>query len=279
LVHRPGDTDMPSPRRPVAFIVASTDHGMMIVNRNDYRMMASNQAYGVGFRLLTDSSYDSDEAEVVVALLNARRTHFGDGVKVLDIGANIGVFTVEWARHMTAWGEVMAFEAQERVFYALAGNITVNNCFNARAIWAAVTSQCGMMRVPVPNYLAPASFGSLELRPKENNEEIGQPVDYREDRMDTVTALSIDSLTLARLDLMKVDVEGMEIEVLEGARRTIDALHPILVVENIKSDLGELQKYLDRYGYRRFNLGLNTVAIHSADPTFRAIRDKRITKA
>ena len=109
---------MSFPRRPIAFVLVSTNHGTMIVNRNDYRMTASNQGYGVGHRLLTESSYDSDEAEVVVALLNARRAHFGDGVKILDIGANIGVFTVDWARHMSNWGDVLAFEAQERVCYA-----------------------------------------------------------------------------------------------------------------------------------------------------------------
>lgn len=161
----------------------------------------------------------------------------------------------------------------------LAGNISVNNCFNARAVWAAVTSQCGVMRIPVPNYMAPASFGSLELRPREGNEEIGQPVDYRDEHMTTVTAVSIDSLTLARSDLMKVDVEGMEMEVMEGARKTIDLHHPILVVENIKTDAEALDKYLDRYGYRRFRAELNIVAIHPTDPTNRAIRDKRITEA
>ena len=65
---------------------------------------------------------------------------------------------------MTGWGQVLAFEAQERIYYALAGNIAINNCFNARALHAAVTSEAGRMKIPAPDYLAPASFGSLELR-------------------------------------------------------------------------------------------------------------------
>ena len=81
-------------------------------------------------------------------LLTQRRQHFGDGVVVVDCGANIGVHTVAWAKGMTGWGQVLAIEAQERIFYALAGNITINNCFNARAFNAAVGAADGVLRVP-----------------------------------------------------------------------------------------------------------------------------------
>ena len=47
-------------------------------------------------------------------------------------GANIGVHTVEWARHMYGWGNVIAIEAQERLYYSLCGNISLNNCLNVR---------------------------------------------------------------------------------------------------------------------------------------------------
>ena len=56
----------------------------------------------------------------------------------LDCGANIGVHAVNWARHIFPEGQVLAIEAQERIFYALAGNLLLNNVHNARAIWAAV---------------------------------------------------------------------------------------------------------------------------------------------
>jgi FkbM family methyltransferase len=251
---------------PIAFILASTFHGTMIVNRFDYRPVEPGRIYGVGIQLLNNSTYQPDETALVTSLLSRRRRHFGDGVNVLDIGANIGAFTVAWARHMAGWGQVLAVEAQERIYYALAGNIAVNNCFNARAICAAVTSQCGAMRVPVPNYLVPGSFGSLELRRSEHNENIGQPVDYNEGQMVSVNAITVDSLDLPRLDLMKVDVERMELEVLEGAREAIEHYHPILVVENLKTDRAMLRNVLDSYGYKYFVSGMNFVAIHPSDP-------------
>jgi FkbM family methyltransferase len=256
---------MRPPRRRIAFILASTNHGTMILNRFDYRMTEPGKGYGAGFMLLNTSEFDMEEARVVIALLDARRRHFGDGVQVLDIGANIGVFTIEWARHMAGWGGVLAIEAQERIFCALAGNIAINNCFNARPMWAAVNNQPGMMRVPVLNPFVPASFGSLELRQRTDAEEIGQNVDYRDDHMVAIPAVSVDSLGLSRLDLMKVDVEGMELEVLEGARRTIERFHPILIVEKIKVDQDALGRYLDAYGYQKLMMGLNVVAIHPTD--------------
>jgi FkbM family methyltransferase len=270
---------MAPPPRPIAFILASTDHGTMILNRYDQIVVGPNQGYGVSFNLLNRSKFDESEAALVIALLNARRQHFGDGVTALDLGANIGVFTVEWARHMTGWGSVLAVEAQERIFHALAGNVAINNCFNAHPVWAAVTSEEGWMRIPVPNYLSAASFGSLPLRPGTAMGDFGQAVDYSAERTVPVRTISVDSLGLTRLDLMKVDVEGMEMEVLQGARQTIARFQPILVVEHIKSDRAALNAYLDSFGYSRFVSGLDSVAIHPSDPTLAALQRPLSTPA
>jgi FkbM family methyltransferase len=264
---------MAQPSRRIAFVLASTNHGTMIVNRFDFRETEPGKGYGVGFMLLHSSCYEPEEVAIVTSLLDARRQHFGDGVNVLDIGANIGVFTLEWAKHMTGWGNVLAFEAQERVFHALAGNIAINNCFNARPFWAAVASEPGVIGMPVPNYLAPGSFGSLELRQGPRNRGIGQPIDYSEDKLADVSAISVDSLALDRVDLMKIDVEGMEMEVLEGARRTIETHHPILTIEELKSDRAALRTWLDGFGYKSFVSGLNVIAIHTDDPTGQMVRD------
>ena len=175
--------------RPIAFVLASTDHGTVIVNRFDY----GPGGFGVGYQLFSHTYYDASEIAVTKTFLNSKRRHFGDGVVALDLGANIGLFSVEWAKHMTNWGRVISVEAQERIFYALAGNITINNCFNAQAIFAAVTEEVGQMQIPALNYLTASSFGRLELRQRDMTENIGQPVDYRPERMTTVCTLSIDS--------------------------------------------------------------------------------------
>src|ERR1700730_14891489 len=82
--------------------------------------------------------------------------------------------------------------------------IAINNCFNALAINAAVSSESGVMQIPSPNYLVPSSFGSLELRKRNGNEFIGQHIDY--ENLVNVRKLALDEYNLPRVDLIKIDV-------------------------------------------------------------------------
>jgi FkbM family methyltransferase len=257
----------PLPPRKVAFIIASTDHGTMIVNRFDYHAESDGRGFGVGFKILNEASHELGEISIASFVLESRRKLYGDGVVAVDCGANIGTHTVSWARQMTGWGSVIAIEAQERIYYALAGNVAINNCFNTRLIHAAAGERNGVMKIPNPNYFAPASFGSLELKPAENSELIGQTIDYSDAKLVPVDAITIDSLALNRLDLLKIDVEGMECEVLEGAKRTIRRSLPVVIIEHIKTGPGEIVKFLRHHGYHMGELGLNILAIHPTDKT------------
>lgn len=252
--------------RPVAFVIASSDHGTLIVNRNDYAQQGDG-FIGVGCQVLSNSSFDRYEIDFALSMLEARRKLYGDGVFALDCGANVGVHTVEWAKLMHGWGSVIAVEAQERVFYALCGNITINNCFNARAIWGAVGAENGEIVVPKPNYLVPGSYGSLEIRQSARTEFIGQAIDYSEQAGQRTRLFTIDSLALPRVDFIKIDIEGMEMEALAGAAQTIRRFRPQMIIEKIKSDETALQNWLAAEGYRMAPFGGNLVAIHSSDPS------------
>jgi FkbM family methyltransferase len=260
--------------RPIAYVLASTNHGSMIVNRNDQAEYDSGEKFGVGFQLLTRSSFDPEEVNLALMFLNQRRNDFGPGVVALDGGANIGVHTVEWARHMHGWGRVVSFEAQEYVFYALAGNIALNNCWNASARWMALGERVGHIDIPKPDYLSPGSFGSLELRPRAVTEFIGQEVSY--DPRDCVRTqmTSIDALELERLDFLKLDIEGMEADALRGARATLERCRPIVMAEMFKSNVDELVSLLEAAGYHVITEGggMNLVAFHESDPARQQIR-------
>jgi len=252
-------------RRKLAFVLASSNHGTMIVSRLDYRMIDPQHGYGVGYQLLENACFDPSEVTLAINLLARRREHFGDGVVAVDCGANIGVHTIEWATAMTEWGSVLAIEAQERIYYALAGNIAINNCFNAIAIHAAVSSESGVMTIPNPDYLVPSSFGSLELRPRSGTEFIGQAIDYSKTAM--VRRVALDEFNLPRLDLIKLDVEGMELEALQGATQTILRTRPIMLIERIKTDASQLEQWLVAHGYVILEAGINLLAIHASDKT------------
>jgi FkbM family methyltransferase len=252
--------------RKLAFVLAASRHGTMIVNRLDYRMINANEGFGVGLQILEKGAFDPEEVKLAVGLLAARRRHHGDGVMAIDCGANIGVHTIEWAVAMTGWGSVFAIEAQERIYYALAGNIAINNCFNAMALHAAVSSEPGVMTIPNPNYMLPSSFGSLELRQSANNEFIGQAINYTENTAE-IRKVTIDEFDLPRVDFIKLDVEGMELEALAGAEKTITSRRPILLVEKIKTNAEQLHRWFGDRGYVLREAGLNILAIHSDDKT------------
>lgn len=252
-------------RRPAPFVLVSSGHGTMIANHNDVQMTSNERGYGVGHQLFTSSYFDPEEVDIVLTLLKFRRELFGSGVVALDCGANIGVHTVEWAKSMYGWGSVIAVEAQERIYYALAGNIAINNCFNANAIHAAIGSGVGELDIPVPDYTKRSSFGSLELKKREKTEFIGQEVSYAKEDCKKTRLLSIDSLDLDRIDLIKLDIEGMELEALEGAARSIQKFKPQMLIEWIKSDKQALIKLLLGYGYTLYEMGINLLAIHKTD--------------
>jgi len=263
---------MSAPKRPLPFVLVASAHGTLIVNRHDYHMIDAERGYGVGYDILNSSLYKPDEVANALYLLTLRRECFGDGVVAIDCGANIGVHTIEWAKMMQGWGRVIAIEAQERIYYALAGNIAINNCFNATALLAAVGAEPGRITVPQPDYTKPASFGSLELRQNAGNEFIGQAIDYAPGKGKDVPLVTIDALALERLDFLKIDIEGMELEALNGAKGAIAKFQPQIFVETIKTDKRALAAMLGGLGYQQFPLGMNLLAVHNSDPALAKLK-------
>ncbi len=264
--------------RPAPFVLISSYHGSLIINRNDVHRIDEKRAYGVGHQIMTASCYDPAEVGFVRELLRLRRHYHGNGVTAVDCGANIGVHSIEWARLMHGWGHVWSFEAQEKIYYALAGNIALNNCLNVTARLAAVGAEVGEMEIPEPDYLRPASFGSLELKPAARPEFIGQQINYTRGKT-RVPLVSLDSLGLPRADFIKMDVEGMEEEALAGAAGCIEAHHPALVVEVVKSDRERLRSFLIGRFYAVFDIGMNFLAVHQDDPALKHLKsvDGKVT--
>lgn len=260
--------------RPAAFVLTATQHGTMIVNRFDYHDDLDdslNPVFGVGHDLLNEGMSSTDEINYATALLTVLREQRGDGVAAIDCGANIGTFAIPWAVHMTGWGSVMAFEPQRMLYYTLCGNTVLNNCANIQAEHAAVGSEVGMIHVPVLDYFTPSSFGSLELRCSYRNQPIGQKVDYRKSYK--VRLVSLDSLQLPRLDLLKIDVEGMETDVLDGAMETITRHRPVLVIEWVKCKLDGLVPRLTALDYVFLNFApMSIIALHKDDPVLKFIQ-------
>jgi FkbM family methyltransferase len=198
------------------FVVASVMGSAMIVNRLDYDPQKPHQ--GVGIELLEQGRRDPALTLLVYKLALARRGSRGDGVVIIDGGANIGSYTVEWARFMRGWGEVIAFEPQRWPFAALCGNLAINNCFNVTFRNAAIGERAAEAVVPYWRPDEPHNFGALAFGTAADSHLLCEMV-------------AIDDLTLPRLDILKLDVEGMEPQAIKGAFHTIHRLKPVIIAE------------------------------------------------
>jgi FkbM family methyltransferase len=139
------------------------------------------------------------------------------GDVVLDVGANIGTVTLPLARRLGPSGLVIAFEPQRIIFQHLCANIALNGLTHVDARRAAVGAAAGSISVPSVSAATSTNFGAVTLL---GNTE-GEPVPL----------IAIDDLNLERCALIKIDVEGMEGDVLRGAERTIARARPAVYFE------------------------------------------------
>lgn len=157
---------------------------------------------------------------------------------VVEVGANIGAHTVELSRLVGRHGRVYAFEPQRLVFQNLCANLALNQCQNIYAYQMAAGEKNGILVVPPVSYESRNNFGGISLL---DRNALGE----------TVPLLTVDSLGLSRCDFLKVDVEGMECNVLQGARATIEKYRPALYLENDRKEHSpELIALVKSLGYR-----------------------------
>jgi FkbM family methyltransferase len=141
------------------------------------------------------------------------------GDTVVEVGANIGAHTVHLAELVGPAGQVLAFEPQRVVFQILCANIVLNEAFNVRTFNAGSGAVPGMLRLPEIDYAAPGSnFGAVSLVGASHGADV--PI------------IPLDTLDLPALRLIKIDVEGMEADVIQGAAGHIRRHRPLLYVEN-----------------------------------------------
>jgi FkbM family methyltransferase len=144
---------------------------------------------------------------------------------VMDVGANIGMHTLSLANLVKNEGFVFSFEPQRIAFEFFSANILLNNLTNVFPMHAGVSDKPGEMLVPVINPAKMANAAAFAIEGHETG--------------DVVRIVTLDSIPLMRCNLIKIDVEGMELKVLEGARQTILKHRPIIFVENNKPENSE----------------------------------------
>jgi FkbM family methyltransferase len=237
--------------RPRYNVVTATEHGTFIVNRWDI---------GVGDHLAKSGSCEPAEIDLFRAVIQSLGR---DDPVVLDIGANIGIRSVCLGEMVRPRGRVHAFEAQRIVFNMLAGNIALNSLENVWCHHLAVGAGAGRIAIPQFDYTRHLSFGSVEFGPRQL-QEIGQQRRHDPATEETVELVSIDGLGFPAVHFIKIDVEGMELDVLRGAAQTIRRDLPVIYVEVLKCDRRAMARWLIDAGYRLFPNDYNWLCLPPA---------------
>jgi len=163
----------------------------------------------------------------------------------VDAGANIGLVSVPIAQMVKAKnGIVHAFEIQRPLFHALCGTAVLNDLNNLNIHHMGLGAEPSVLKMPAIDYGTPQDFGLVSLVDQSG-----------EDSRETVAITSIDALELPRLDFLKIDVEGMEIDVLRGGRRMIESFQPWAWVESWKCDIEDIKRQFSGLRYKFYRAG------------------------
>jgi FkbM family methyltransferase len=199
---------------------------------------------------------------------------------IVDAGANWGYFSLLAAAAVGGRGAVIALEPDPRHFARLTRNVEMNRFANVSARQAAAASRDGT--VTLDGYAEDAeNRGVSRIADREN---IAHRFEVACTTIDRVTA------SCARVDAVKIDVEGAELDVLEGMRDGLAAkryasivleLHPALLREQ-GIDPAECIDALLGHGYRGWSIDLAADAYRSAtapdrpvEPLLRPLGDWR----
>jgi FkbM family methyltransferase len=144
------------------------------------------------------------------------------GMVVLDIGANIGYYTLVAAKLLRGEGRVHAFEPSPENYRLLVKNIEANGFTNVTAVPKAVAGENGRVEL----FLDGLNFGGPSLSRRNIPETAGSIF---------VEAVTLDAYLAQtsepRVDLVKMDTQGTEGRILEGAARTLESSRPKIIME------------------------------------------------
>ena len=144
------------------------------------------------------------------------------GDTVIDVGANVGFMAALFCELVGDRGQVYAFEPSPHVFRKLERVISLNGLWSVEAVNAG----CGSEAAAGTLYRIGASSGNASLVPPE--------IALWNSMYEQVDLVRLDDFLLAReetVDFLKIDTEGYESAVLEGAREVLERDHPTLYIE------------------------------------------------
>lgn len=164
------------------------------------------------------------------------------GAVFVDVGSSEGDFALLAARLVGPTGRVIAFEPDPDNVETIRANVAANR-FDTVTVHAAALSD----RDGEATLYQSAVSGWHSLLPNLEN---------RDHNVVTVPVMRLDSVDLDRLDMIKIDVEGAEVAVLNGARAALTRHRPVVLLDthpSLGADVAALQAFFDDLGYDAFD--------------------------
>jgi len=194
---------------------------------------------------------------------------------VLDIGANLGTFCIPLAKKVPKH-IYHVFEPQRIVYYQLCANTFINGLDNVHCYNFGLSDKEARLVLSMPDYVNEGNIGafSMDKEVRENEYEC-----KTEGVQEPLVVFTLDSGAHQNVRLIKIDVEGHELEVIKGASKTIkENNYPPIIFEAwtwkpwFEPKRKKLFSFLEKLGYEIQQLGQNNLAQH---PKHMGIKNER----
>lgn len=179
-----------------------------------------------------------------ITLLKKYKINKRDAV-IFDVGSNFGFLSLVWSKTIATQGKVYSFEPHPDVFHSFEKSIEKNKL---NSIISGFRYVVGGSNTEVLLALYDTSSGIL----KNPNLPVKQEIKTSMITLDSF----VDQNDIKRLDLIKIDVDGPELEILKGARNILKKLKPVLIVET--NENSEILDFLLQNNYLILDMDLKS---------------------
>lgn len=194
----------------------------------------------IGWKIFFTGEYERDTNRVL-------EQYVKDGDVVIEAGANMGSETLLLSR-LTGKGKVYGFEPNPYTFDRLKTNVSINELNNVEVFDLALGEKNG----DISFHIYPKNFCNAGMSSKYMDTPLTRKITVPQQTLDTF----VEAQNIRKVDFLKMDIQGAEMDVLMGATATIAKHKPTIFLEafTIYNDINAMYAELTKYGYTVNNI-------------------------
>jgi FkbM family methyltransferase len=186
---------------------------------------------------------------------------------IVDIGCNLGSFTIPLALRYPEH-KFHCFDVQRVVLNQFCGALALNGLLNVYPRHIGLSNSSGLVVLQMPNYATDSNVGAFSL-----DDEVNDRFNFIASRSTNIERVEINTLDQHEFNdvrLIKIDVEGLELKVLQGGWQTLKRNHYPPILLEVWDDPWEVERrktllaWLEDLGYQIYPWGPDSIAQHPA---------------